>query len=383
MENTKTTRIETPITNQITKSIFYQKISDNSTFTRNILFNLANDLRAGREPLTHEEIFSMLKPTEVGRGCIIFSGGSYKDRSINVSYDAIHGALVLYFFHENTFIGETEVSDDSIINLVNPNEYRKTNWDNFIKFVKNIFVDLVLSAIKNGKISSGEFLYNKYVDDKKLEFGASLPLAKRIEESLKLQFMSPASDFTITMFNDIIKFFVFGTNNLTISKPMFLTQSRPFIGTIVLEGARQQPREIEIYHDRKTNGLYLMMSQNNIPICNIIISSEYMYSLYVPNYNLTYMFNMFFQHVINAISSEVAKAVKSGRLDEDVFFDSSSHLFNSTSDVYSTIAQMLDGVVEDATELASSLHENKLDVEADRKWRNIVRVVESLNGFIK
>ena len=162
MENTKTTRIETPITDQITKSIFCQKVSDNSTFTRNILFNLANDLRAGREPLTHEEIFSMLKPTEVGRGCIIFSGGSYKDRSINVSYNAIHGALVLHFFHENTFIGETEVSDESITNLVSSNESSKTNWDNFIKFVKNIFVDLVLSAIKNGKISAGEFLYNKY-----------------------------------------------------------------------------------------------------------------------------------------------------------------------------------------------------------------------------
>ena len=95
------------------------------------------------------------------------------------------------------------------------------------------------------------------------------------------------------------------------------------------------------------------------------------------------MFNMFLQHIINAVSSEVAEAIKSGRLDEDVFFDSSSHLFNSTSDVYSTIAQMLDGVVEDATELASSLNENKLDVEADRKWRNIVRVVESLNSVIK
>lgn len=38
MENTKTTRIETPITDQITKSIFCQKVSDNSTFTRNILY---------------------------------------------------------------------------------------------------------------------------------------------------------------------------------------------------------------------------------------------------------------------------------------------------------------------------------------------------------
>ena len=383
MENTKTTRIETPITDQITKSIFYQKVSDNSTFTKDTLLNLANDLRAGREPLTHEEIFSMLKPTEVGRGCIIFSGGSYKDRSINVSYNAIHGALVLYFFHENTFIGETEVSDESIINLVSSNEYSKTNWDNFIKFVQNIFIEIVLSAIKNGKISAGEFLYNNYADDKKWEFWSSLPLAKRIEESLKLQFMSPASNFTITMSNDVIKFFVFGTNNLTISKPIFPTQSCPFIGTIGLGGARQQPREIEIYHDRKTNGLYLNMSQNNIPICSIIISPEYMYSLYVPNYNLPYMFNMFLQHIINAVSSEVAEAIKSGRLDEDVFFDSSSHLFNSTSDVYSTIAQMLDGVVEDATELASSLNENKLDVEADRKWRNIVRVVESLNSVIK
>ena len=43
---------------------------------------------------------------------------------------------------------------------------------------------------------------------------------------------------------------------------------------------------------------------------------------------------------------------------------------------------MLDGVVEDATELASSLNENKLDVEADTKWRNIVRVVESLKGVL-
>lgn len=47
MENTKTTRIETPITDQITKSIFYQKVSDNSTFTKDTLLNLANNLRAG------------------------------------------------------------------------------------------------------------------------------------------------------------------------------------------------------------------------------------------------------------------------------------------------------------------------------------------------
>lgn len=206
MENTKTTRIETPITDQITKSIFYQKVSDNSTFTKDTLLNLANDLRAGREPLTHEEIFSMLKPTEVGRGCIIFSGGSHKDRSINVSYNTIHGALVLYFFHENTFIGETEVSDESIINLVSSNEYSKTNWDNFIKFVKNIFVDLVLSAIKNGKISAGEFLYNRHTEEQKREIEPPTPLVKQIEEALRLQVVSSVSSLTTSMFNDIAKF---------------------------------------------------------------------------------------------------------------------------------------------------------------------------------
>ena len=103
----------------------------------------------------------------------------------------------------------------------------------------------------------------------------------------------------------------------------------------------------------------------------------------VPNYNLTCMFDVFLQYVISSISTEVAETIKKGRLDKDVFFDSSSHLFNSTSDVYSTIAQMVDGMVKDATELVSYLNENKLDVEADAKWRNIVRVVESLNGVIK
>lgn len=383
MENVKDSKMETSITEQITNSISCQNVASNSTFTKDTLFTLLSDLRAGRSPLAHEEMFSILKPIEVSRGCIVFFGGQYKDRSVNISYNDIHRALVLYFFHDKTFVGEAEVLNERLLSLVVENEHAKKNWDNFIKFVQNIFVEIVLSAIKNGKISAGEFLYNRCVDDKKWEFEPSLPLAKRIEESLKLQFMSPASSFTISMFNDIIKFFVFCTNSLTISKPIFPTQSRPFIGTIVLEGAIQQPRKIEIYHDRKTNALYLKMYQNDILIGSTIVSSEFMHWLYAPNYNLTYMFNVFLQHVISSISAEVAEAIKSGRLDKDVFFDSSSHLFNSTSDAHSTIAQMLDGVVEDAAELVYSLNENKLDVEADTKWRNIVRVVESLKGVIK
>lgn len=382
MEKTKTTRIETPITNQITKSIFYQKVSDNSTFTRDTLFNLANDLRAGREPLTHEEIFSMLKPTEVGRGCIIFSGGSHKDRSINVSYNTIHGALVLYFFHENTFIGETEVSDESIINLVSLNEYSKTNWDNFIKFVKNIFVDLVLSAIKNGKISAGEFLYNHHTEEQKGNTASPTPLVKRIEEALRLQVVSSASSLTTSMFNDIVKFFIFGTNNSTISKPMFPTQKRPFIGHIVLEGGHQQPRKIEIYHDRKLNGLFLKMSQNKVSISSVVIFSDEICGLYAPSYNLSYIWDSFIQLVIHSLSAEVVETIKRGKFDEDRFFDFSSHLFGSLRDVNSVIAQTLDGAVEDMAELVGMLADDKIDVDTDTKWRRVVRVIDGLKkGF--
>ena len=223
MENVKDSKMETSITEQITNSISCQNVASNSTFTKDTLFTLLSDLRAGRSPLAHEEMFSMLKPIEVSRGCIVFFGGQYKDRSVNISYNDIHRALVLYFFHDKTFVGEAEVLNERLLSLVVENEHAKKNWDNFIKFVQNIFVEIVLSAIKNGKISAGEFLYNRCVDDKKWEFEPSLPLAKRIEESLKLQFMSPASSFTISMFNDIIKFFVFCTNSLTISKPIFPT----------------------------------------------------------------------------------------------------------------------------------------------------------------